>query len=1188
MKIQLELRPSRGQPIVQQIEKATITIGSGAGCEFGVVGEGLEFSHVAENHCRIELTPDSASLIDLGSDKGTWINGRSVQQPMAIRAGTRFKLGRLGPTVTVRSIDLSVPRPEPKPAPPKPRSRKPMFAGIAALLVIAAGLVAYFGDGNFNPGEFVGGDGDHFAIVIAVEDYPDTQPIADLEYAEEDAVRIARALHENGYEVSLMVQSLDDEEHLNLLQPTKANIRNELKKVFNDGLNLKLDGNDTVTLIVIGQSVHFESGSAGQEGSLFFCPSDADVVGLETADQVSVENNLIALDDFYAALGEPTKANVRFFYLDTARFDPANLPDPETVQVKTLPELPRPPGDIVALFSSEPGQQSHIDATTGFQAGVSSEFLARALAGGAGEDALLDRQLTFAEIGDFVAKNTSHHVATYLKGLRQQPRLEGADSRLGDVLVRFDSQPTSQPVASSGTSTPLAGPGPATVPGIVSVESPGLPQAIFEPFGPPTEAAPEHGDLAKRTYDFLNKYCVKCHSDDQESSLSKILDRTSLLAESDGGGPYLVPGDPEKSMLWIRAVKQDEDFGDSMPPPENEAGVPIPSDEERNVLQEWILAGAPALPAPAASDVPELALKARGFFDTYCFSCHGGDKKLGGLTNVLSHSLLTTTEKKGKLFVAAGNPSESLVWSEIASGEMPKKSAAAQPGDAERAFIEQWIAAGAPNWEQVKLRPQISQRYMMTAMVQDMRKLSSTQRKDRRYLSVVHLHNNSFGGSSARTGARPDTTPHQLRLVRAAASKMINSLTWRKTITVPQPLDSHQSILAINLSDYGWTSDDWQKLVVDYPYGLRLDAHPEPDLADAADELFRLSGTQLPFIHADWFVNNAARPAFYYDVLDLPDHISKLEKNRLEVDPFQDFLDGRIARAGFTQSGVSNSNRLVDRHETRVGPNGKGYYWKSYDFAKSDNKGSLNNFPLGPVVDSNPFSEFAFEADGGEMIFTLPNGMQGYYLSTIDGQRLCEGPVEVVRDKDEISGSTKVVNAISCMFCHARGMFTGFKDTIRDGSSMTGDALRKVQELYVPEDTMIDILAKDEQLFMKSALKATSSFLNPDEAASQDPEPIGTVARYIFQQELGLEEAAAELHVSPEKFRASIELTQAMRDLDLAELADKGGVIQRSVWESRTGEGKPSVFQQAARLIHRLEPVITSTSLRSPNPCPPQ
>ena len=50
------------------------------------------------------------------------------------------------------------------------------------------------------------------------------------------------------------------------------------------------------------------------------------------------------------------------------------------------------------------------------------------------------------------------------------------------------------------------------------------------------------------------------------------------------------------------------------------------------------------------------------------------------------------------------------------------------------------------------------------------------------------------------------------------------------------------------------------------------------------------------------------------------------------------------------------------------------------DFKSNDNLGNLFRLPLGPQFADNPFPQQAFKHDGGEIIFNLPNGLQGYLL----------------------------------------------------------------------------------------------------------------------------------------------------------------------------------------------------------------
>ena len=122
---------------------------------------------------------------------------------------------------------------------------------------------------------------------------------------------------------------------------------------------------------------------------------------------------------------------------------------------------------------------------------------------------------------------------------------------------------------------------------------------------------------------------------------------------------------------------------------------------------------------------------------------------------------------------------------------------------------------------------------------------------------------------------------------------------------------------------------------------------------------------EVPFLHVDWFVATVSLPPLYHDILDLPETDRELEA-RLEVNVVENIRNAagrRVWRAGFNDSGVSNNNRVLERHTSRYGA-----YWKSYDFAGSVGTQNIFTHPL------------SFTHDGGEIIFNLSNGLQAYYL----------------------------------------------------------------------------------------------------------------------------------------------------------------------------------------------------------------
>src|SRR5205823_1082367 len=178
------------------------------------------------------------------------------------------------------------------------------------------------------------------------------------------------------------------------------------------------------------------------------------------------------------------------------------------------------------------------------------------------------------------------------------------------------------------------------------------------------------------------------------------------------------------------------------------------------------------------------------------------------------------------------------------------------------------------------------------------------------------------------------------------------------------------------------------------------------------------TGCRLPYVRADWFVAAASRPPLYHDVLRLPAAEPELQR-LLRIDVAQNIRQERVARAGFNGSGVSRNNRLIERHET----NGV-VYWRSYDFGSNTGKQNLFANPLAAGEGNS-----TFEHDGGEFIFSLPNGLQGYMLADAKGRRLDKGPTSIVSDPKRPDRA--VENGLSCMGCHARGTIDK-ADQLRD------------------------------------------------------------------------------------------------------------------------------------------------------------
>ena len=270
--------------------------------------------------------------------------------------------------------------------------------------------------------------------------------------------------------------------------------------------------------------------------------------------------------------------------------------------------------------------------------------------------------------------------------------------------------------------------------------------------------------------------------------------------------------------------------------------------------------------------------------------------------------------------------------------------------------------------------------------------LPSFDRAFARYFTMTHLYN---AGESAGI----------LEEYRKGLYKLVNSLSWGSTVTNPTPIDPQGTIFYIDLRHYEWdVNDGWGQIEAAYPYHISFDAPTQTALRAQLTRLQTETTSDIPSVHVDWFVATASTPPLYHDLLSLPLTARDLE-TRLGVDVDRNLRDApgvRVWRAGFNNSGVSNHNRMVERHKSIHGA-----YWKSYDFAGSADTQNIFTHPLD------------FTHDGGEVIFNLPNRLQAYYLVDATGSRLDAAPINIV--SNPAASDPTVRNGISCFGCPHRG-----------------------------------------------------------------------------------------------------------------------------------------------------------------------
>ena len=534
-----------------------------------------------------------------------------------------------------------------------------------------------------------------------------------------------------------------------------------------------------------------------------------------------------------------------------------------------------------------------------------------------------------------------------------------------------------------------------------------------------------------------------------------------------------------------------------------------------------------------------LAQQAYAIFKQNCLGCHG---QFGTFTEelVIEYTALIDTG-----VVLPGNPQDSefyrrLLENAIEKPQMPLGQPPLPPEAIDT--IRQWIEAGAPDWNAITPpdTPFITPDEMLAALENHVQSLDAFDREFARYFTLTHLYN---AGEST-----------DVRLAyQNALSKLVNSLSWGIEVMKPQAIDVRETLFYIDVRDYEWDiRNAWTQIEQHYPYHIEFHPETQASLHEKLSRLRQEMHCEIPVVHVDWFLATASLPPLYDAILDLPETDRALEE-RLEVNVAGNLRNApgtRVWRAGFSESGVSTNNRVVERHVSRYGA-----YWKSYDFSGSVGNQNIFTHPL------------FFRHDGGEVVFNLPNGLQAYYLADASGHQLDEAPINIV--SNPAASDPTVRNGLSCIGCHTEGMKT-FKDEVRSVIQQAANpqydkahALR----LYPIESVMDAYIEKDTQRY-KQALERAGGVFGGIEPIQQFHE--------AFQGPVGAAHAAATVGLETADFLEKIHEDSRLQNLGLLVLTGTNGLVKRDAWTSR--------FQEVVSALIAPNTIIDTPVITPTNP----
>lgn len=539
--------------------------------------------------------------------------------------------------------------------------------------------------------------------------------------------------------------------------------------------------------------------------------------------------------------------------------------------------------------------------------------------------------------------------------------------------------------------------------------------------------------------------------------------------------------------------------------------LPPPPDHESSDSQTADTSGSAAEPdAPQLAECAKQRPEVERLLTNKCAGCHDNGNNLGGLGNIGDLNKLLA----GGL-VVPGKSADSLLYQKVESKLMPQGGPPLD--DAQLTTLREWIdvctltedSGRDPSLSDPPACPDNVPRPLqeqIAAIRNDIVLLDAAEAKATRYLSLAHLQGTGY-------------CEEQIDGYRHALNKLLNHVSLSPNIRTPVAIDDAKTIYRINLFDYGWSAETWKNITDTDPYAITLQSEDARDIQDLAEvELFS--------VKADWFLDAASQPPLYYTILELPGTRAELEAQLginvdVSIDNELSFDRDEVVRAGFQHSKVSFSNRIVERHQLPSSPDRA--YWISYDFAEP---GPGLSLPAEKNILESPLD---FVEDGGEIIFNLANGLQGYMLVNALGVRLDSGPTNVVQDHETPEEST-VINGLSCMSCHSEGMRLATDEIaafVLDNPDFETLAQEQVASLYAPAEVFNRLQQKDIATFV-DAMTATGA-----QRLVGDREPV-MAAHLAFDRAVDLRRAAAEFGVREEDLVKNLKVMKGLTTIDRA------------------------------------------------------
>jgi hypothetical protein len=404
----------------------------------------------------------------------------------------------------------------------------------------------------------------------------------------------------------------------------------------------------------------------------------------------------------------------------------------------------------------------------------------------------------------------------------------------------------------------------------------------------------------------------------------------------------------------------------------------------------------------------------------------------------------------------------------------------------------------------------------MQAAANDLATMPELERPHFRYLTTFNLAETS----------QPDAVK--------TARFWLNSLSQRKRMSAPVAVT--QTLHRIDIREYGWQSTAWETLTATDPYFRFGYLTPERYAKTYQAERYLRFYTQSSgaVMRMDYFVAKTSKEPHYSAFLGLPKDLAALKK--------QYFLQEKEAKSIYLHTGgsvVRSGVTLNNRKLTRI-PSMLGYWYQSQDVKSNDptkNQNVLHNL-------------FDIQQDAGEFIWSLPNGLQGYYIADAEGAQVPFADPEIASDTATSYRNKLVVAPRSCVGCHSTGL-NDVKDVIsgmleqdmdkpnqRVISTFNKQHQMELEEFYL--GGLSSQMTRDRMIYTDAVKRATG--LEPTEAAKLHQQMAHAYDEILVNRAA----AATELGMTSQELQ--IKGQNVLNNVLAASLGGEG--IPRDAWES--------------------------------------